>query len=245
MLAKNKLSMFLLALLWMGSLIGSYAILYDYTLRPAEPTGPDLFSITGLLIWAATTLIFSLVAWNIPFLSELDEKEGFGLTGFIRWLFCGLISGSLCGLYQAGLARWLDEHNFFRPALEVLVPPAIFALVYWLIFRRNPWSVKSSKPEPPGNVQLTRFFGFFLVLFGAILIIFSLYAMYTLSKGNPVSIIRGVGIWLWGAAVIFLAIEEMALTEPILPARIRRGMPGLAGAICGAAGCWLIFVIGK
>jgi hypothetical protein len=115
MLAKNKLTMFLLAFLWMGSLLGSYAILYEYAIGPAESTGPDLFSITGLLIWAGTTLIFSLVAWNIPFLSELDEKEGFGLAGFIRWLFCGLISGTLGGLYQAGLARSLDEHNFSDP----------------------------------------------------------------------------------------------------------------------------------
>jgi hypothetical protein len=53
--------------------------------------------------------------------------------------------------------------------------------------------------------------------------------------------LRAIGVWLWGAAVIFLAVEEINLTEAILPVKIRRGVFGMLGVMCGAAGALLVF----
>jgi hypothetical protein len=151
MLTKNRLTALLMAFLLVVALLISSLAAYEYLLGPSFPRPVTWIEY---LLTVAGISVASLMIWNSPFITNLDEKEGFGCSGLIRWVACGLMAGALIGLFEGALGRWLDEKNFFRPGLETLGPVFLFSLVYWLIFRKNFWTI--DKNSTPPEVTLTR-----------------------------------------------------------------------------------------
>ncbi len=146
MLAKNRISAFILALVFFGVCL---AVLIPLEQALAgQPPIPPLPKPWEAALIGVLLLILAFAVSRSWIMMSLDQS-GFGVQGLLRWALAGLLVGLLWATYEWAVLNRLKPDSFWFEVLQLVGSIGLLTLVYWLVFRQNLFK-QSSKPE---NVQ--------------------------------------------------------------------------------------------
>ncbi len=195
MLVKKRFAFFLFSFLFMTGFFSGYAL--------GAPSSLEfhLDSPSARIVAIALAGLAVLCAWLLSyadFITNLGE-ESIGLAGIVRWFACGFLTGLLTAVIQVHWAARLNEHNFFRSIYESCGGLMIFSLVFWLIFRRNFWTIPASS-----TAKTPRIFGWLIFAFGLVMLSAGLFLAAGVKTWSPLGFIS-IGLWLSGIGLILVS----------------------------------------
>lgn len=148
----------------------------------------------GIALWFGYTIVMD------------TGEDSFGWRGLLRWAACGLISGLLINLWYALAILPLDEKHIIRLLFEPFSALAIFALTYWLIFRKNLMTVHQSGPPGPAGRWVSRNMSWF-ILIGSLLLLLTGWAMLLNARSAEVQMGGSATILFGLCGLLFSGLE--------------------------------------
>lgn len=223
---------------WLFTDWGMRRLLAIDSLIPSAPSPGAEWIVLGIL--AAVFAVVAFLLSRSDLVMGLDDA-GFGWRGLANWALCGLLTGMFTSLTKATFLRWLGEDSFLDSCLNMFNPIAAISLAYWLVFRRNPFTIR--QPKSAANKTFTgQSLGWFLVLGGLFVGVFGGWYFFSAFRQPGAEILTGALTLVMGLAGVLMGLGML------LARRSRVGQVAmLAGMLCAFAGLVLgiIFIVQK
>jgi hypothetical protein len=180
--------------------IASYWLLTD----PLEPLN-ELFR-TWFEVVISVILLFGVVfLGSRSFYDEMDE-DAFGWAGLIRWASLGTLTGLTVSLIHRYTWSRVKDNALLETLFQLALPVLLFLLLYWLIFRRNPFARSRSVPKGGPSIASTRWV---LIIGGVFVLVIGFVFLFVYAHGQTKPVLLGIGLVMMGwCAVLYGAMTH-------------------------------------